>query len=69
MFVLSIELFHRLRNSQQSDKMSVVAFKRSNKVNPDLANERKKCSFNTEEFTNWWYGGAKKVEEKRARGE
>lgn len=46
--------------------MSVVAKKTT--VNPDLANERKRCSFNTAEFTNWWYGGEKKVEEKRARG-
>lgn len=37
-------------------------------LNPDLALERKKCSFKTEEFTNWWYGGAKNVEEKRWKG-
>lgn len=39
------------------------------KVNPDLQEERKKCTFNQEEFTNWYHGGAKKVEEKRWRGE
>lgn len=38
------------------------------KVNPDLQKERNKCSFKTEELTNWWYGGAKNVEEKRWKG-
>lgn len=49
--------------------MSVVVVPKKTTVNPDLANERKKCSFNTSEFTNWWYGGEKKVAEKRSRGE
>lgn len=34
-------------------------------VNPDLVGERKKCSFKTADFTNWWYGGEKNVEKKR----
>lgn len=41
---------------------------KKSKVNPDLEGERKKCSFKTIEFTNWWHGGAKNVEEKRWRG-
>lgn len=38
------------------------------KVNPDLLEERNKVSFNVEEFTNWFYGGAEKVKEKRFLG-
>lgn len=44
-----------------------MATKKDN-VNPDLDNERKKCSFQTSEFTNWWFGGSKNVEVKRFRG-
>lgn len=39
------------------------------KVNPDLSEERAKVSFNIEEFTNIYYGGADKVAEKRFLGE
>lgn len=35
------------------------------KVNEDLQLERKKCSFQGEEFTNWFYGGPQKVAERR----
>ncbi|KAG5679146.1 hypothetical protein PVAND_008737 [Polypedilum vanderplanki] len=35
------------------------------KINPDLQEERDKIAFNIEEFTNWYYKGAEKVEEKR----
>lgn len=45
--------------------MSVV--KKTN-INPDLDKERQKCTFNTVEFTNWWYGGVKEVEKKRWQG-
>lgn len=38
-------------------------------VNPDLNNERKKCSFDVEEMARWWYGGEQKLKEKRQRGE
>lgn len=38
------------------------------KMNPDIKEERDKVSFNVEEFTNWFYGGAGKVEEKRFLG-
>lgn len=38
------------------------------KVNPDLENERKKCTFNIDEFTSWWCGGPLKLKEKRERG-
>ncbi|XP_070507364.1 acyl-coenzyme A oxidase 1-like [Chironomus tepperi] len=34
-------------------------------VNKDLKEERDKVNFNVEEFTNWFYGGADKVKEKR----
>jgi hypothetical protein len=37
-------------------------------MNPDIKEERDKVSFNIEEFTNWYYGGADKVEEKRFIG-
>lgn len=45
--------------------MSLV---KENKVNPDLAKERMKCTFKTTEFTNWWYGGQELVERRRKIG-
>lgn len=39
-----------------------------NPVNPDLQKERSKCTFEQAEFTRWWYGGEKKLQEKRLRG-
>lgn len=38
------------------------------KINPDLQEERDKVSFDVEEFTNWFYKGEEKVEEKRFLG-
>lgn len=40
----------------------------SSKVNPDISEERSKVGFNVVEFTNWYHGGADKVEEKRFLG-
>jgi hypothetical protein len=34
----------------------------------NLQDERSKIPFNVEEFTNWYYGGADKVKEKRDLG-
>lgn len=45
-----------------------VNTKTSDKVNPDLENERKKCTFTIEELATYWIGDAQKLEEKRARG-
>lgn len=39
------------------------------KINPDLIEERSKVEFNVEEFTNFFYGGEDKVQEKRFLGE
>lgn len=39
------------------------------KLNPDLENERKTCSFDVEELARWWNGGEQKLLEKRERGE
>lgn len=47
------------------DKMS----QSNKKVNPDLLNERKKCTFNVEELASWWNNGPQKLKEKRERGE
>lgn len=38
------------------------------KINPDLKGERDKGTFNVEEFTNWYYGGADNVKEKKFLG-
>lgn len=38
------------------------------KLNKDIKEERDKVSFETEEFTNWYYGGKEKVDEKRFLG-
>lgn len=38
------------------------------KINPDLEKERTKCSFDVEEFAQYWIGGRAKLDEKRARG-
>lgn len=40
----------------------------SSKINPDIKEERDKVAFNVNEFTNWYHGGADKVEEKRFLG-
>lgn len=37
-------------------------------VNKDLKDERDKVKFNVDEFSNWFYGSAEKVEEKRKIG-
>lgn len=37
-------------------------------INPDLAKERQKCTFDIEEFSQYWYGDQNKLEEKRQRG-
>jgi hypothetical protein len=37
-------------------------------VNKDLQEERDKVKFNVAEFTNWFYGGAEKVKQKRKIG-
>lgn len=39
------------------------------KVNSDLEEERKNVEFKIEEFTNWFYDGEDKVQEKRFLGE
>lgn len=38
------------------------------KINPDLKEERDKVTFDVEEFTKWYHGGAAKVQEKRFLG-
>lgn len=38
------------------------------KLNKDLQDEREKVSFEVTEFTNWFHGGVKNVEEKRFLG-
>lgn len=38
------------------------------KINPDIKEEREKVGFDVAEFTNWYHGGAEKVEEKRFFG-
>jgi hypothetical protein len=40
----------------------------SKTVNPDLANERTKCTFEREELARYWLDGEQKLQEKRARG-
>lgn len=42
--------------------------KRKSTVNPNLERERQNCSFDTSEFTNWWYDGAAAVERRRKIG-
>jgi hypothetical protein len=38
-------------------------------INKDLKEERDRVTFNVEEFTSWYYGGAENVEERRKIGE
>ena len=38
-------------------------------VNPDLASERKNCSFDPNEFAIWYWGGKEMLAEKRFVGE
>lgn len=37
-------------------------------INPDLARERRNCTFDVEELARYWYGDQHKLDEKRARG-
>lgn len=37
-------------------------------INKDLQNERKKCTFNIEELTEFVYGGPEKTQERIERG-
>lgn len=37
-------------------------------MNQDLVAERKKRTFDAEEFAVWWNGGSQKLKEKRDRG-
>lgn len=37
-------------------------------INSDLEKERRKCTFDIEEFAQYWYGDPNKLEEKRQRG-
>jgi hypothetical protein len=46
-----------LRSEEKSLKM-----KPNQKINPDLVEERQKVAFDVQEFSNWYYGGAKNVE-------
>lgn len=50
--------------NQKKGRMKVAIVK----VNKDLQDERDKIDFDIEEFTNWFYKGADKVEEKRFLG-
>lgn len=38
-------------------------------VNPDLENERRKCTFDVGELARYWIGDQTKLNEKRSRGE
>lgn len=40
----------------------------SGPINVDLERERAQCSFNVEEFAQWWYGGPDELREKREIG-
>lgn len=40
----------------------------TSKINSDLQAERNSASFDVQEFTNWYYGGAEKVAEKKFFG-
>lgn len=40
----------------------------SGSTNVDLERERAQCSFNIEEFAQWWWGGVDKLRVKRERG-
>lgn len=53
--------------AKKSSKVAVAA--EPAKLNPDLENERKTCSFDVEELARWWNGGEQKLLEKRTRGE
>lgn len=45
-----------------------MPIKLKGEINLDLINERKRCTFDVEEMSRWWYGGEQKLMEKRQRG-
>lgn len=47
---------------------SKVTVKMDTKINEDLLKERKKCSFNVQELTNYLDGGADATENRRQLG-
>uniref|UniRef100_A0A1L8DZK4 Acyl-coenzyme A oxidase n=1 Tax=Nyssomyia neivai TaxID=330878 RepID=A0A1L8DZK4_9DIPT len=47
--------------------MTTQSLKKSEKINPDIDNERKKCTFLVEDFAEFWNGGKEKLAEKRWR--
>lgn len=38
------------------------------KINPDIAIERRNCTFDSNEFAIWYFGGKEQLEEKRFIG-
>lgn len=51
-----------------SSSLNFFAMPIQSKLNPDIQEERSKVTFNVEEFTNWFYGGAANVKERRFLG-
>lgn len=39
------------------------------KINPDLENERRNCTFDVEEMAKFWIGSQQELDEKRTIGE
>ena len=54
---------------QKPDRAKIAMTAGASKVNPDLAQEREKASFNPTELTHLIYGGREKTERKRYLGE
>lgn len=68
--VLRLDFFRWINLTKLINTRKMPAGKKSTgKMNPDLARERQKCTFNREELATYWIGDAQKLEEKRARGE
>lgn len=55
-------------SSQQTFNRFIRTMSKNLKINQDLQDERDKVNFSVEEFTNFYYGGVKNVQEKRSLG-
>lgn len=69
-WILNCDTIYTLALSSEEVILHLLAkmLYNSDRVNPDLAKEREKCTFDVEELSRYWIGDQTKLEEKRARG-
>ena len=69
MIVCVTDAVEKFIGRQKPDRAKIAMTAGTSKVNPDLAQEREKASFNPTELTYLIYDGREKTERKRYLGE